>query len=65
MMATDIRKQLQNAAQEMASDWTREDLGTVLKRTRQQFGGLSLMEIAEVMQENLSPVEIDSLKVLL
>ena len=62
MSAKELRKMLQTNAQELMSDWTREDLAHQLKRTRSHNGGLSLMEIAEVIQENLAPEEVAQLK---
>lgn len=60
--AKELREALQAEGARLMSDWTRQDLGRVLERTRSQEAGLALQEVAEVIQENLSPEEVESLK---
>lgn len=62
MKAKELREKLQTNANRLLSDWTRHDLIMVLKKTRQERGGLSLMEIAEVIKETLTQEEMQALK---
>ncbi len=62
MNATQLRRILQVNSGKLLSEWTREDLARVMKRTRQERGGLSLIEIAEVIRESLQPEEVEQIK---
>ena len=62
MNATQLREQLQTYSARLLSDWTREDLQRILEKTRQQRGGIALMEIADVIREVLNPEEVRALK---
>ena len=62
MNVTQLREQLQTDSARLLSDWTREDLQRILEKTRQQRGGIALMEIADVIREVLNPEEVRALK---
>ena len=62
MNVTQLREQLQTYSARLLSDWTREDLQRILEKTRQQRGGIALMEIADVIREVLNPEEVRALK---
>ena len=61
MTAQETREALQNESARLLSDWTRQDLKHYLKRTREQSGGLSLMEIAEVIKEVFTKEEAEAI----
>lgn len=63
--AQKMREELQNESARILSDWTREDLIHQLKRTREERGGLSLMEIAEIMKEVFTPDEVGAISAAL
>lgn len=57
-----LRKYVQNEEEFMRSENTKEELRFWLNRSREQSGGLPLVEIAEVINETLSRDEFLALK---
>ena len=62
MKARKLREELQDDAHLRASDETHVQLGDALIATRQELGGISLMEIAEVIKAIITPQEVEQLK---
>ncbi len=57
-----IRRDLQNDEQLKASDETRFQLEDALTASRQEVGGIALMEVVEIIQNMLSPEEVEQIK---
>lgn len=62
MNATQLRRNMQTKEQMERCETIRHELSIAVRNTRIHFGGISLMEIAEVIKENLAPEEVESLK---
>ncbi len=62
MDAKQLREELQKQRQLLISEWTRDELIVSLKKTREQRGGLSLLEISDVIKSVLSEEEVTYLK---
>lgn len=58
MNATVLRRNVQEGKILEASDFTRRNLADALRNTRLQFGGLSVLEICEVIRESIKREEV-------
>jgi hypothetical protein len=57
-----LRRQVQTPKEQDASERTRIELEQALSITRNQEGGLSLLEIADIIRETFSWEEVASIK---